>query len=320
MKSPPPLTPPRKGEGELPRAKSPCPLRGGVRGGGKPLSLREMLQRARQRLTDAGIPEATLDARLLVEHFSGTTRIDAITDPEREVGSDIVEAIDAVLARRLAGEPVHRILGFRDFYGLRLSLSPETLEPRPDTETLVDAVLPFVRKTVARQGECSILDLGTGTGAIALALLHLVPAARATGADISDDALATAATNALTLGLAERFCARKSDWFAKISGRYDAIVSNPPYISSNTIETLQKEVRDFDPHRALDGGQDGLHAYRAIADSAANHLEEDGIVAVEIGNTQKQDVSAIFAEADFDLVDARRDLAGNDRVLVFKPR
>jgi release factor glutamine methyltransferase len=294
-------------------------LRGGVRGGGKPLSLRETLERARQRLTNAGIPEATLDARLLVEHFSGTTRIDAITNPEREVGSDLVKAIDAALSRRISGEPVHRILGFRDFYGLRLALSPETLEPRPDTETLVDAVLPFVRKTVARQGECSILDLGTGTGAIALALLHLVPAARATGADISDDALATAATNALTLGLAERFCARKSDWFANISGRYDAIVSNPPYIRSDTIETLQKEVRDFDPYRALDGGQDGLDAYRIMADRAAAHLEENGVVAVEIGNTQKEDVSGIFAKAGFDLLDAWRDLAGNDRVLVFKP-
>ena len=224
------------------------------------------------------------------------------------------------MSRRIAGEPVHRILGFRDFYGLRLSLSSQTLEPRPDTETLVDAVLPFVRNTVARKGECSILDLGTGTGAIALALIHLAPAARATGADVSDDALATAAGNARTLGLAERFCAKKSDWFAEISGRYDAIVSNPPYISSDDIEALQKEVRDFDPRRALDGGRDGLEAYRVIADGVASHLEEDGIVAVEIGNAQKDDVTGIFASVGFDMIDARRDLAGNDRVLVFKPR
>jgi release factor glutamine methyltransferase len=283
-------------------------------------SLSDLLRHVRQRLSYAGIADAALEARLLVEHFSGTTRIDAITDPERLVDVRTVDAIEAALSRRVAGEPVHRILGFREFYGLRLSLSKKTLEPRPDTETLVEAVLPFVHERAARRGGCSILDLGTGTGAIALALIHLAPAARATGVDISDDALATAAGNARALGLAERFCTRKSDWFAEISGRYDAIVSNPPYISSNDIETLQKEVRDFDPRRALDGGQDGLAAYRVIADGAASHLEEDGFVAVEIGNTQKSDVSGIFAEAGFDLIDARRDLAGNDRVLVFKPR
>lgn len=284
-------------------------------GGSDTLSV--ILRRARTRLAQGGIVDAGLDARLLVEHFSGTTRTQAISQPDRMVDATAVAAIEAALARRIAGEPVHRILGFRDFYGLRLLLSKETLEPRPDTEALVDAVLPFVRATVAGKGSCSILDLGTGTGAIALALLSAVPQAVATGVDISADALATAARNADDLGLAGRFSALKSDWFEKISGRYDAIVSNPPYIAGKEIATLQKEVRDFDPLRALDGGADGLDAYRIIAAGTAAYLEKDGIVAVEIGSTQKDDVTALFGQAGFRAVEAVRDLAGNDRVLVF---
>lgn len=281
------------------------------------LTLAELLRKARRQLAEAGIVDAALDARLLVEHFSGTTRTQAISQPDRMIDPATVAAVEAALARRISGEPVHRILGFREFYGLRLSLSKETLEPRPDTETLVEAVLPFVRQAVQGKGACSILDLGTGTGAIALALLSAVPQAVATGVDISADALATAARNGADLGLDGRFCTLQSDWFEKISDRYDAIVSNPPYIAGKEIATLQKEVRDFDPLRALDGGADGLDAYRIIAGGTAAYLEKDGIVAVEIGSTQKDDVTALFGQAGFRAVEAVRDLAGNDRVLVF---
>jgi release factor glutamine methyltransferase len=282
------------------------------------LTLAELLRVARRRLSEAQIQGAALDARLLVEHFSGTTRAQAISDPDRIVGLTAVRAVEAALVRRIAGEPVHRILGFRNFYGLRLSLSEDTLEPRPDTETLVDAVLPFVRDAVARKGSCAILDLGTGTGAIALALLSAVPQARATGIDVSDGALATAALNAAALGLENRFSALKSDWFEKVSGRFDAIVSNPPYIAVSEIDTLQKEVRDFDPRRALDGGEDGLDAYRILAAQSGHYLEKDGVMAVEIGSTQRLDVATLFASAGFDPVEARLDLTGNDRVLVFQ--
>ncbi|RUU09676.1 peptide chain release factor N(5)-glutamine methyltransferase, partial [Mesorhizobium sp. M6A.T.Ca.TU.002.02.2.1] len=223
-----------------------------------PDTLGLLLKAARARLVAAAVADPALDARLIVEHFSGTTRTQAIVDPERRVDAGAIAAIDAALRRRIAGEPVHRILGHREFYGLRLSLSPETLEPRPDTETLVDAVLPFVRATAERQGECRILDLGTGTGAIALALLSAVPAAVATGVDISQGALATAMRNAEELRLSGRFQVLKSDWFEKVFGRYHVIAANPPYIASIDIENLQDEVRDFDPRRALDGGVDGL--------------------------------------------------------------
>lgn len=272
---------------------------------------------ARRRLADAGISDAGLDARLIVEHFSATTRTDAVLCPDTPVAAAVVRQVEAALDRRIAGEPVHRILGFREFYGMRLGLSTETLEPRPDTETLVDAVLPFVRDTAAREGVCRILDLGTGTGAIALALLAQEPHAVATGVDVSDDALATAAANAAGLGVAGRFTAKKSDWFAGIDGRYHLIVSNPPYIPSSEIEDLQHEVRNFDPRRALDGGPDGLEPYRAIASGSARHLEEGGCVGLEIGYDQRRDVTELFERAGYDLIAQRKDLGGNDRVLVF---
>jgi release factor glutamine methyltransferase len=277
-----------------------------------------LLRAARERLAAAGVADPVLDARLIVEHFSGTTRTQAIADPGRAVEAGALAAIDAALRRRAAGEPVHRILGFREFYGLRLLLSPETLEPRPDTETLVEEILPFVKLTAEREGECRILDLGTGTGAIALALLSAVPAAIATGVDISEGALATAMRNAEALGLAGRFKALKSDWFTKVSGRYHVIAANPPYICSEDIGNLQDEVRDFDPRQALDGGADGLSPYKIIAAEAAGFLETEGKVAVEIGHTQRNEVTDIFAATGYVSGGAFVDLGGNDRVLIFK--
>ncbi len=283
-----------------------------------PAALGPLLRAARERLTAANIVDPALDSRLIVEHFSGTSRTQAIAEPASPIDATALAAIEAALRRRVAGEPVHRILGYREFYGLRLSLSPDTLEPRPDTETLVDAVLPFARATAERLGECRILDLGTGTGAIALALLSAVPAAAATGVDISPGALATAMRNAEDLGVGGRFKALHSNWFEKVSGRYHVIASNPPYIASRDIGNLQDEVRGFDPRRALDGGVDGLDPYRVIAGEAAGFLEAQGEVAVEIGHTQQNEVIGIFAAAGYRLVEARRDLGGNDRVLVFE--
>lgn len=281
------------------------------------MTLAELLRLARQRLETSGIEDAALDARLLVEHFTGTSRSDAIARPDMVTQAQAVAAVEAALERRSAGEPVHRILGFREFYGLELSLSAQTLEPRPDTEILIDAILPFMRDVTAREGACRVLDLGTGTGAIALALLANVPDATAIGVDVSPDALATAARNAAGLGLEDRFTVLRSDWFSQINGRFHVIASNPPYIRSDDIAGLQAEVRLFDPVRALDGGEDGLQPYRVIAAQAAAHLEQGGAVVVEIGNTQRLEVISIFENEGFRLLEARRDLGGNDRVLLF---
>ncbi len=279
-------------------------------------SLVELYCQTRTRL--ASLPEADLEARILVEHVTGTSSSDLVLRPDMMVPDEAFAGLDAAIARRLGGEPVFRIIGEREFYGLPLGLSRETLEPRPDTETLVEAVLPFVRARVAEAGSCRILDLGTGTGAIALALLAQVPQAMAVGVDVSEDALATAQANAARNGLAERFTALRSNWFEQVEGRFDLIVSNPPYIPSADIGGLSREVREHDPLRALDGGGDGLDAYREIAESSGKYLAVSGMVGVEIGYDQHAAVEAIFRRFSFDLINSFRDLGGNDRVILFR--
>jgi release factor glutamine methyltransferase len=268
-------------------------------------------------LEEGRVNDSAFDARLIVEHFTGTNRTDAISDPEREIGAATVAAVRAALDRRIAHEPVHRILGRREFYGLDLRLSPATLEPRPDTETLVDLCLPFLRERAAAMRRCRILDLGTGTGAIALALLSRIPEAKAFGTDISAEALETALFSADINGLKDRFDGIVSDWFGAVEGHFTLIASNPPYIRTKDIEVLAPEVRDHDPVKALDGGMDGLDAYRRIAAGAGGYLEHDGRVAVEIGFDQRQDVIGIFEAEGFALAKSARDLGGNDRALMF---
>lgn len=275
------------------------------------------LRLAKAELAAAGIADAALDARLIVEHFSGASRTETIANPERQLDAAVAGAIMAAVARRVRGEPVHRIIGYREFHGLRLALSPETLEPRPDTEILVDTMLPFLRMVAAKGESCRILDLGTGTGAVALALLKEVPEAEAVGVDISEGALDTAAANAQAAGLDPRFRPLHSDWFSAVTEKFHGIVSNPPYISTAELSDLQPEVRFFDPLRALDGGANGLDAYQIIATGAGAHLEEGGHIGVEIGYRQKDEVTGIFRAAGYHLVAAASDLGGNDRVLVF---
>jgi release factor glutamine methyltransferase len=281
----------------------------------EPVELGETMRRAKRRLEEAGIDSAEIDARLIVEHMTRTTRLDLIARPDQLVAGPHVEAIDAALARRAAREPVHRILGAREFYGLPMRISAETLEPRPDTEILVDAVL-----AVAAKGSLRILDLGTGTGAILIALLAERPQAAGVAVDISGDALETARANADLNGVATRFSALKSDWFANVTGEFDVIVSNPPYIATRKMADLDLDVRGFDPQRALDGGPDGLDCYRAIAAGAGRHLRSEGSVGVEIGHDQKDAVTAIFEDAGFTRHAIRKDLGGNDRALIFRQR
>ena len=200
---------------------------------------------------------------------------------------------------------------------MSLRISRHTLEPRPDTEILVDTMLPIMRQIVASKGTVTILDLGTGTGAIALALLKECPEAVALGTDISKDALTTARRNADELGFADRFKTKCSDWFQNIEGGFDIIVSNPPYIKGSIIPTLAPEVRDFDPLAALDGGPDGLDGYRAIANGIREALNIGGSIGVEIGFDQKDSVAELFASTGFALRQAVRDYGNNDRVLVF---
>jgi len=262
-------------------------------------------------LLAAASPSAPLDARMIVAHVLRCRPNDLPLRDLDEVSTDSVAAIRQLAERRIAGEPIARILGEKEFYGLTFMLSPETLVPRPDTETLVAAVLA----TVDREAAPAILDLGTGSGAILLALLTELPNATGVGVDLSAEALATAAKNAELIGVARRVQFREGSWTVGIERRFDLIVSNPPYIASGEIATLPVEVREHDPHLSLDGGSDGLAAYRAIVADIRRVLAPGGRVFLEIGFGQAADVSRLAAEAGFDTT-LESDLAGIERVAV----
>lgn len=271
----------------------------------------------RARFAAAGIATPDLDARVLIAGLAGVEPARVLLDGDRPVEAALAARVAAAADRRLAGEPVHRILGAREFYGRAFRLSPATLEPRPDTEILIDAVLPGLAACVKERGTARIVDLGTGTGAILVTLLAEMPGTTGLAVDISAEALSTAAGNAALHGVETRFSTLRSDWFSALEGRFDLIVSNPPYIASAVVDGLSPEVRLHDPRAALDGGADGLDAYRRIAEGAAAHLAEAGTLALEIGYDQQASVTRLMEAHGFTLCAARADYAGQDRVLLF---
>lgn len=221
----------------------------------------------------------------------------------------------AVMVERVCeGEPVHRVIGRREFHGLDLALGPETLEPRDDTEALV--ALAAEHAPV----DARLLDLGTGTGAVALALLVDLPRATALMTDANADALRVARANAEANGFSDRVRFALGSWLEPVEGRFDAIVSNPPYIASATVDALDPAVRLHDPRLALDGGQDGLDAYRAILAGAAAHLVPGGFLALEIGYDQLDAVTRLAGRGGWRLEEARRDLGGRDRAVLLRPQ
>ena len=280
-------------------------------------SLSDVLKKTRKLFRDRKLDNADLDARLLVEFFTSTTRKDEILNPDFQVGNDALQRLDKAIVERLNGKPVYRIIGKREFYGIEFHLSADTLEPRDDTEALVDLVLPEIRSIADRYGEAKIVDMGTGTGAIAIALLANVNGLKATAVDISDDALKTASLNAENARVADRFSSLKSDWFSGFSGKFDMVISNPPYIPESEISTLATEVKKYDPLRALSGGKDGLQFYRKLAEECRPFLKPHGMIAVEIGKSQEKDVIALFSENGFELKKTRKDLNGILRALLF---
>ena len=280
-------------------------------------SLSDVLKKTRKLFRDRKLDNADLDARLLVEFFTSTTRKDEILNPDFQVGNDALQRLDKAIVERLNGKPVYRIIGKREFYGIEFHLSADTLEPRDDTEALVDLVLPEIRSIADRYGEAKIVDMGTGTGAIAIALLANVNGLKATAVDISDDALKTASLNAENARVADRFSSLKSDWFSGFSGKFDMVISNPPYIPESEISTLATEVKKYDPLRALSGGKDGLQFYRKLAEECRPFLKPHGMIAVEIGKDQEKDVIALFSENGFELKKTRKDLNGILRALLF---
>jgi release factor glutamine methyltransferase len=268
-------------------------------------------------LRQAGIGSPELDARLLLCHAAGLTHEATIARAHGDLGRPAAARLEALIARRLEREPVSRILGLREFYGRAFLVDRHTLDPRPDTETLIEAAL--VDKRGLHNHPLKPLDLGTGTGCILITLLAELPEACGLGTDISTEALTVAAANAQRLGVAKRASFVSCDWLDGIDGKFDLIVSNPPYIPSSEIAALAEEVARHDPWSALDGGPDGLDAYRRIAASAGQVLAPNGRILVEIGCEQADAVVEIFNQAGLGLDGTRavkRDLAGRPRVVM----
>lgn len=267
----------------------------------------EALRLAVPRLAAAGIGAAARDARLLLAHALGIAPDRLTLHLPDEMTAPQARAYEEALAARLLRQPVAQITGSRLFWGLPFRVTRDTLDPRPETEILVGEALsrPFFK----------LLDLGTGTGCILLSCLKGMPAARGTGVDISQAALEVARENSRDLGLDGRARFLRSDWFSGVSGAFDLIVSNPPYIASDEMPGLAPEVRDWEPHQALTPGGDGLDAYRAIARGAGARLMPGGRLLVEIGPTQGPAVAALFAAAGLVEIRILPDLDGRDRVV-----
>jgi release factor glutamine methyltransferase len=268
-----------------------------------------------KKFRSSGIESPELDARILVGHSLGLNHAALAAADARRLSVDEETVIAALAQRRLAREPVARILGWKEFWSLKLRIDPATLVPRPETETVVEAALAAIEARGARAQSLRIADLGTGSGAILLALLSELPNASGLGSDVSTAALLVARDNARRLGLTRaHFVA--CDMAAALGGPFDVIVCNPPYIASGEIAALAVEVRDFDPHGALNGGPDGLDFYRAIAASAPALLAPRGVLVVELGATQAQPVAALFAAAGLVSLPPCPDLGGVPRALV----
>jgi release factor glutamine methyltransferase len=273
---------------------------------------------ARSALTDAfrhaGLDTPELDARVLVGHALGLDHAKLAARADRMLDDGEVRAIAALAARRIAREPVARIVGLKEFWGLTLTISEATLVPRPETETVVEAALALVDTAGSRRRALRIADLGTGTGAILLALLSELPEAEGVGTDASLAALAVARQNATRQGLAARINFVACDHGAALAGGFDLVVSNPPYVASGDIAGLQPEAR-CDPRIALDGGTDGLTSYRAIATDALRLLAPTGHLVVELGMGQERAVASLLRSHGLLALPVRCDLAGIPRVL-----
>jgi len=284
-------------------------------------TLDETRRDIRACLQAAGIESPELDARLLLGDVLQLDLTGLMTAHTRKLDAREAATLEALIARRIAGEPVARILGHKEFWGLPFALSPATLVPRPDTETIVEAALELLKQEGRLNDALRIADLGTGSGAILLALLSELPNAHGIGTDINPEAIKTATANAAALGLGDRAAFLVCDYASALHAPFDLIVSNPPYIPSRDIDDLAIEVRAHDPHLALDGGADGLDAYRVIAPAAFELLVPRGVVVVEVGHGQEGDVVRLMAEKGLDQgAPAKADLNGIPRaVMARKP-
>jgi release factor glutamine methyltransferase len=274
----------------------------------------DALRALRAILAEAGVENPALDAKILVRAAGNLAAEDLLREPDHALSGEERLQLVAMAERRTAREPISRILQKREFWGLPISVSSNVLDPRSDTETLVEAVLETFAPR--RDEPLRILDIGVGSGALLCALLSELPNAFGLGLDISPLAAQVARSNLSTLGFADRSAVVVGAWTAALDDRFDIVVSNPPYIASGDINGLAPEVRDHDPIVALDGGRDGLDAYRAIGAALGGVVESrGGVFFLEIGAAQAEPVKAILAEAGLGDLTTRRDLGGRDRMV-----
>lgn len=264
-----------------------------------------------QRLRNAGIETAEPDAQVLLMHAAGLTREELILNAKAFVNADILKRYDTYLGRRENREPVAYIMGKTLFLSLCFKVGPPVLIPRPETEEVVTTAL----KIISREHAPSVLDIGTGSGAILISLLKECPDASGLGTDISKSALAIAADNAKSLGVACRCAFQRANFLEKIDGKFDLVISNPPYITNEAIKTLMPDVHKYEPHLALEGGADGLEAYRAILSNITSVVKPGGWVVFEIGYDQGESVRQLMQNTNLAHINVKKDIAGLDRIV-----
>jgi release factor glutamine methyltransferase len=293
----------------------PPPERGRDREGVPGETLADLDVEGAKALRAAGIDSPRHEARVLLAEASGLSRDELIADPARIVSSDIAGRFREFIRRRSEREPIAYILGRREFWSLKFKVSPAVLIPRPDSETLIEAALTTISD---RRAPLRLLDLGTGSGCLLLALLSELPQASGVGLDISAEALAMARENAEALGLSGRAAFLEGGWNETPPGPFDIVLANPPYISEPDLHRLERDVRDYEPHRALSGGKDGLDAYRPVVAAVARVLAPGGAALIELGAGQAGPVSAFAEEQGFYAISRAKDLAGHERCLILR--
>ncbi len=279
----------------------------------EPATIAALLDGAVLRLKAAGVADPRLDAQMLLGHCLGVDRAHILGHRQDRPDRDATARFAALMARRVAREPVSHLTGQREFWSLGFAVSGAVLDPRPDSETLVEAVLGRIAD---RDAALRILDLGTGSGCLLLALLSELPHASGVGVDISAEALAVAGGNARALGFEDRVSLVRGDWGRNMHERFNVIVTNPPYIAGHAIDGLAPEVARHEPRLALDGGSDGLEAYQRLGPYLPRLLAANGIAALEIGIGQRAPVQDILRRNELDILEVRRDLGGTERCIL----
>lgn len=284
------------------------------------MRISDLLAQAQDQLKKTGVSNSKLDALILLTHALSVSKEQIIFNPDWIISKPQQEYFFDLVARRCKREPVSQIIGKREFYGYDFIVTADVLDPRPDSESLIELVLQTLSLENSAHAPINFLELGVGSGCLSITLLQLCPNASATGVDISPAALAICQKNAVKNQVHERLFLINSDLFFALdpSKKFDLIISNPPYIKSCDINDLQDEVKNFEPHLALDGGADGLDFYREIAKKAGAFLQNSAHIIIEIGADQKDEIVKIFTAEKFIFIESKKDLAGHDRALSFK--